>query len=57
MSLSRKIRDKAQAVRGWARQRLGRATGNQRLQGAGKSDRVVGNLKQAGGKVKDAFKR
>jgi uncharacterized protein YjbJ (UPF0337 family) len=57
MSLSRKIRDKAQAIRGWARQRLGRATGNQRLQSSGKSDRVVGNLKQAGGKVRDAFKR
>ncbi|MGN9837194.1 CsbD family protein [Nonomuraea sp. H19] len=57
MSLGRKIRDKAQAVKGWARQRLGRATGNQRQQAAGKSDRVAGNLRQAGGKVKDAFKR
>ncbi|MEU7744321.1 CsbD family protein [Nonomuraea sp. NPDC049158] len=57
MGLGRKIRDKAQAVKGWARQRLGRATGNQRLQAAGKTDRVVGNLKQAGRKVKDAFKR
>jgi uncharacterized protein YjbJ (UPF0337 family) len=57
MSLGRKIRDKAQAIKGWVRQRLGRATGNQRQQAEGKSDRVVGNLKQAGGKVKDAFKR
>jgi uncharacterized protein YjbJ (UPF0337 family) len=57
MSMSRKIRDKAQAVKGWAGQRFGRATGNQRLQAEGKSDRVMGNLKQAGGKVKDAFKR
>ncbi|MEU4580188.1 CsbD family protein [Nonomuraea sp. NPDC023979] len=57
MSLGRKIRDKAQAVKGWARQSLGRATGNQRLQAEGKSDRVAGNLRQAGGKVKDAFKR
>ena len=57
MSLGRKIRDKAQAVKGWARQRLGRVTGNQRLQVAGKTDRVVGNLKQSGGKFKDAFKR
>ncbi|MEU4235153.1 CsbD family protein [Nonomuraea sp. NPDC026600] len=57
MSLGRKIRDKAQVVKGWARQRLGRATGNKRLQAAGKTDRVVGNLKQAGGKAKDAFKR
>jgi uncharacterized protein YjbJ (UPF0337 family) len=57
MSLGRKIRDRAQAVKGWVRQRLGRATGNQRLQVEGKTDRVVGNLRQAGGKVKDAFKR
>ncbi|MBT2235791.1 CsbD family protein [Nonomuraea sp. NEAU-A123] len=57
MSLGRKIRDRAQVVKGWARQRLGRATGNQRLQAEGKTDRVVGNLKQAGGKAKDAFKR
>lgn len=57
MSLGRKIRDKAQVVKGWARQRYGRATGNQRQQSEGKSDRVAGNLRQAGGKVKDAFKR
>ncbi|MEV5503610.1 CsbD family protein [Nonomuraea fuscirosea] len=57
MSLGKKIRDKAQAVKGWARQRYGRATGNERLQAEGRTDRVVGNLKQAGGKVNDAFKR
>ncbi|MEV1171423.1 CsbD family protein [Nonomuraea sp. NPDC049784] len=57
MSLGRKIRDKAQAVKGWVRQRLGRATGNPRQQAEGKSDRLAGNLRQAGGKVKDAFKR
>ncbi|MEU7838376.1 MULTISPECIES: CsbD family protein [unclassified Nonomuraea] len=56
MSLGTKIRDKAQVVKGWARQRLGRATDNQRLQAEGKTDRVMGNLKQAGGKAKDAFK-
>lgn len=57
MSFGKKIRDKAQVVKGWARQRLGRATGNQRLQSEGKTDRVVGNLKQALGKARDAFKR
>ncbi|MEV4117125.1 CsbD family protein [Nonomuraea sp. NPDC049695] len=57
MRLGRKIRDKAQAVKAWTRQRLGRVTGNQHQQVAGKTDRVVGNLKQACGKVKDAFKR
>jgi uncharacterized protein YjbJ (UPF0337 family) len=57
MSRGRKITGKAQAIKGWVRQRLGRATGNRRLQAEGKTDRVVGNLKQAGGKVKNAFKR
>jgi uncharacterized protein YjbJ (UPF0337 family) len=57
MSLSRKIKDKAQVIKGRARQRLGLATGNQRLQVAGKTDQVLGNLKQAGEKAKDAFKR
>ncbi|MEV4077279.1 CsbD family protein [Nonomuraea fuscirosea] len=57
MSLGRKIRDKVQAFKGWVRQRLGRATGNQRQQAGGRNDRVIGNLRQAGGKVKDAFRR
>jgi uncharacterized protein YjbJ (UPF0337 family) len=57
MSLSRKIRNKAQVIMGWARQRLGLATGNQRLQAAGKTDQVMGNLKRVGEKAKDAFKR
>jgi uncharacterized protein YjbJ (UPF0337 family) len=57
MSLIRKIRDKAQALQGSAKQRLGRSTGNQRLETEGKTDRVLGNLKQSGTKVKDAFKR
>jgi uncharacterized protein YjbJ (UPF0337 family) len=57
MSLSRKIRDKVQAIKGRAKQRFGRATGNQRLTTEGKTDRVLGNLKQSGEKAKDAFKR
>jgi uncharacterized protein YjbJ (UPF0337 family) len=57
MTLTRKIRDIAQAIKGRAMQRLGRATGNQRMETEGKTDRVLGNLKQSGTKVKDAFKR
>jgi uncharacterized protein YjbJ (UPF0337 family) len=57
MSLSSKIRDKTQVIKGWARQHLGRATGNRRQQVAGGSDQVMGNMKQSGRKVKDAFKR
>jgi uncharacterized protein YjbJ (UPF0337 family) len=51
------ISNKVQALKGWARRWLGRVTGNRRQQAAGKSDPVVGKLKQAGGQVKDAFKR
>ncbi|MGN9847501.1 hypothetical protein ACTMTI_56520 [Nonomuraea sp. H19] len=56
MSLRWEIDNKVQALKRWARQRLGRATGNQRHQVAGKTDRAVGNLKQPGGKVQDASK-
>ncbi|MEV4015124.1 CsbD family protein [Nonomuraea angiospora] len=57
MSLRWEISNKVQNLKGWARQRLGRVTGNRRQQIAGKSDRVAGKLKQAGGKARDAFKR
>ncbi|MEV5897613.1 CsbD family protein [Nonomuraea fuscirosea] len=56
MSLRWEISNKVQALKGWARQCFGRVTGNRRQQIAGKSDRVAGNLKQAGGKARDAFK-
>ncbi|MGI5290977.1 CsbD family protein [Nonomuraea polychroma] len=57
MSLRWEISNKVQVLKGWARQRFGRVTGNRRQQIAGKSDRVAGNLKQAGRKARDAFKR
>jgi uncharacterized protein YjbJ (UPF0337 family) len=57
MSPSRKISDKAQVVKGWAWQRLSLATGSQRPQVAGRTDQVMGNMKQFGEKVKNAFKR
>ncbi|MEV0386726.1 CsbD family protein [Nonomuraea sp. NPDC050643] len=57
MSLRWEIKNKVQALKGWARQRFGRATGNRRQQAEGKTDRIAGNLKQAGGKAGDAFKR
>lgn len=57
MNMSSKIRAKMQVLVGRIKQRLGLATGNQRLRGAGRSDQVLGNLKQAGEKAKNAFKR
>ncbi|MFD0730949.1 CsbD family protein [Planotetraspora mira] len=57
MKLTTKLRDRAQAITGRAKQRLGRATGDQRLETEGTTNRVLANLKQSGTKVKDAFRR
>jgi uncharacterized protein YjbJ (UPF0337 family) len=54
MTFQKKIRNKFQITRGRARQKLGRATGNRRMQAAGLADRIGGNVKQAGEQVKDA---
>ncbi|MCV7244762.1 CsbD family protein [Mycobacterium mantenii] len=35
---------------------MGRATGNTRLRSEGRADQIKGNTKQAGAKLKDAFK-
>jgi uncharacterized protein YjbJ (UPF0337 family) len=51
-----KAKDKAQVVKGNAKATAGRATDDPDLEAEGKADRVAGNLKQAGEKVKDALK-
>ncbi|MGB7797304.1 MAG: CsbD family protein [Pseudonocardiaceae bacterium] len=56
MSFANKFRDKAQVLRGRIKWNTGEVTGNRRLQAEGRADQVVGNLKQAGEKVKDAFR-
>jgi uncharacterized protein YjbJ (UPF0337 family) len=57
VSLTNKIKDKQQVLKGRIKQSFGRATGNTRLKAEGRTDRVAGNLKQSGEKTKDAFKR
>jgi uncharacterized protein YjbJ (UPF0337 family) len=52
MSIGKKIAHKAEA----AKKYFGRATGNTRLRTEGRVDQFTGNTKQAGAKVKDAFK-
>lgn len=44
-------------VRGKAKEAVGKATGDESLEGQGKRDQSKSDLKQAGEKVKDAFKR
>lgn len=51
-----KAKDKAEELGGEAKEKAGQATGDRRLEAEGKTDQVSGNLKQAGEKVKDAFK-
>jgi uncharacterized protein YjbJ (UPF0337 family) len=56
MSIAKKIAHKAEAVKGGVKKTVGRVTGNRRLQAEGRGDQVKGDVKQAGAKVKDAFK-
>jgi uncharacterized protein YjbJ (UPF0337 family) len=57
MSAENKAANKVTEVKGKVKKETGRATGNERLEAEGKGDQVKGNLKQAGEKVKDAFKK
>jgi uncharacterized protein YjbJ (UPF0337 family) len=52
-----KAKNTTQQAKGKAKELAGKATGNDKLQGNGKSDQRTGNLKQAGEKVKDALKK
>jgi uncharacterized protein YjbJ (UPF0337 family) len=56
MSEKDKASNKAQEMKGNVKEKVGDATDNRDLQAKGKSDQTKGNLKQAGEKVKDAFK-
>jgi uncharacterized protein YjbJ (UPF0337 family) len=46
-----------QPAKGAAKENLGKATYDEQMEREGQSDRTVSNLKQAGEKVKDAFKK
>jgi uncharacterized protein YjbJ (UPF0337 family) len=56
MSLAKKMAHKAEVVKGRAKKTVGRLTGNRRLRAEGRRDQLKGNAKQAGAKVKDAFR-
>jgi uncharacterized protein YjbJ (UPF0337 family) len=56
VSFADKFRDKMQVLRGRIKRDTGEVTGSGRLQAEGRADEVMGNLKQAGEKVKDAFR-
>jgi uncharacterized protein YjbJ (UPF0337 family) len=56
MGTTDKLANKAEELKGQAKQKAGEATGNEQWQAEGKVDEAKGDLKQAGEKVKDVFR-
>jgi uncharacterized protein YjbJ (UPF0337 family) len=57
MSLGDKIHNAAEKLHGKGKEAAGDATGNDRLKAEGKRHEVTADLKQAGEKIKGAFKK
>lgn len=57
MGLDDKIKNTAENIGGKGKEAAGKATGDESLKAEGKGDQVKSDLKQAGEKVKDAFKK
>ena len=55
-SARNKTRHAAQKVKGQFKEATGRVTGDERLKAKGRADKTKANLRQAGEKVKDAFR-
>jgi uncharacterized protein YjbJ (UPF0337 family) len=55
-NMDKKIDNKAEELRGKAKEGVGRVTDDKELENQGKADQVKGNIKQAGEKVKDIFR-
>lgn len=56
MGADDKIDNKLDELRGKAKEGVGRASGDEELEGQGRGDQAVADLRQAGEKVKDAFR-
>jgi uncharacterized protein YjbJ (UPF0337 family) len=56
VSLTDKLRNKAQQLRGRMKRNTGEVTGDRGLQAEGSGDEMKGNLKQTGERIKDAFR-
>ena len=57
MGLDDKINNAAEDAGGKAKEAVGRATDDERLEAEGRTDQASADLKQAGENVKDAFKK
>ena len=56
MGTDDKIDNAAEKAAGKVKEGVGKATDDEELEGQGKSDQAVADVKQAGEKVKDAFR-
>jgi uncharacterized protein YjbJ (UPF0337 family) len=57
MGTDDKARNKAEELKGRAKEGIGKATDDEELEAEGRVDQTESDIKQAGEKVKDAFKR
>ena len=57
MGLDDKMDNKKDSLGGKAKEAVGKATNDDELEAQGKGDQTKSDLKQAGEKVKDAFKK
>ena len=57
MATTDKVKNTAQQAKGKLKETIGRASGDDKLRAEGKADQMEGNVKQAGEKLKDAFKK
>lgn len=51
-----KIRNMGENVRGEVKEKVGQATGDEELEAQGRGDQAKSDVKQAGEKIKDAFR-
>jgi uncharacterized protein YjbJ (UPF0337 family) len=57
MGLDDKLQNKKDEAMGAGKEHVGKATDDEQLEREGQSEQSVSNLKQAGEKVKDAFRK
>ena len=55
MGAEDKFANKAEELKGKAKERIGDVTGDEQMEDEGQRDETKANLKQAGEKIKDAF--
>ena len=57
MTTTDKAKNTTQQAKGKLKETVGKVSGNNKLRAEGKADQVKGDIKQAGEKLKDVFKK